>query len=187
MIPRLQTIRWKPSRRFASLVATVNRAASRNRHALARNAGATFLFVLAVAACGDDPLAPQPGIEWMNISVTDIDVRTSAVDVGSVTISAPATGYVVVRFDGNAVASSGDLLVLAASDMSATIRSNDDNVGFMGGGVYQPHSFSHTRVYDVEPGPNTFYAVARNFVVTDGTGRASVYGTLSVAYYARRY
>jgi hypothetical protein len=149
---------------------------------------ASVLAVLAATACGDGPAAPpQPGIEWVNISVTDIDVRTSAVDVGTVTLVAPASGFVVVRFDGNAAASSGDLLALSASDRSATISSNDGNVGVMGDGPFAPQSFSHTRVYEVPAGASTFYAVAWNFVVTEGTGLASVYGTLSATYYARRY
>jgi len=126
-----------------------------------------------------------PGVEWANISQTSIDVRTSTVNLAAITLNAPSAGYVVVRFDGVANASSGDNLILAASNISQTWGSNDGNVGFEGDGNHHP--FSHTRVYAVSAGNNYFYAVAQNYVETSGTGLASIYGTLTATFYPNRY
>jgi hypothetical protein len=43
--------------------------------------------------------------------------------------------------------------------------------------------FSHTRVYDVPVGDHTFYAVVENYFETGGTGKVSVYGSLTVEWF----
>jgi hypothetical protein len=125
----------------------------------------------------------MPGLDWATISQTNIDV-TSTVTLATVTISAPTAGYVVVRFDGRAIADTGDRLVLAASD-DADWHTNDGSVSFNGDD--NNHSFSHTRVYSVSAGSKTFYAVAQNYVDTAGDGKASIYGMLTATFYPNKY
>src|SRR5439155_9509757 len=120
-----------------------------------------------------------PGVEFASVVQTNIDVRTSAVNVGVISMTVPAAGFVVVRFDGNALAAVGDRLVLAASDQSQSWFASEGNVSFNGGGNSDPQPFSHTRVYAVTAGSHTFYAVAQNYVNVGGNGIASVYGMLS--------
>lgn len=144
---------------------------------------------IASSSIGAGDLLQEAGMDWQSISETRIDV-TSAVNVASVTLSVPASGYVVVRFDGNCWADYGDLIVLAASNTSASWTPNDGNVG-----VYQHASlsragqgFSHTRVYTVSGSGNyTYYAVAHNYVETEGNGIASIYGMLTAQYFPTRY
>ena len=128
----------------------------------------------------------MPGVDWATISKSNIDVRSSVVTLATVTISAPCTGYVVVRFDGYAYAATGDGLTLAASDTAAW-GSNDGNVSFYSDNKDYPHPFSHTRVYTVSSGSNTFYAVAQNYTPAGGTGIASIYGTLTATFYPNKY
>lgn len=129
-------------------------------------------------------ISANNGIDWVNIAITNVDVRTNKINAGSVTITAPSIGFVIVRFDGCAFASAGDNLVLAASNVSQTYGINDGNVSFRGDGY--SHPFSHTRVYSVSVGDKTFYAVAYSNVGT-GNGKASIYATLSAVYYPIKY
>jgi hypothetical protein len=95
----------------------------------------------------------------------------------------PSTpGKVIVRFDGHCYTAPGDRIVLAASD-APSWTSNDGNVGVEAiDGDVNHRPFSHTRVYDVAAGSQNFYAVAQNYVETDGDGIASIYGTLTVEF-----
>mgnify|MGYP001210804965 CR=1 FL=1 len=112
---------------------------------------------------------------------TNIDV-SSVTTVAQVTLNAPATGKVIVHFDGLCSSSVGDRIVLAASDtnkwfvddghVSVEVPNTDQN----------SNSFSHTRVYDVTAGSHTFYAVVQNYVETDGSGLASIYGNLTAKF-----
>jgi hypothetical protein len=133
----------------------------------------------------DVDIHDEAGIEWVNISVTNLLV-TSAQNVGVVTMTCPTSGYVLVTFAGQCHADIGDRIVLAASDASADWGPNDGAVT-----VYGTHgrskSFCHTRVYSVSEGTNTFYAVVHNYVDTAGDGRASVYATLTAQFYPTRY
>ena len=131
-------------------------------------------------------LPSAAGLDFVTISLTRIDVRTNgAVVAGTVVVSAPAEGYVLVRFDGFANGDAGDRIVLAASD-NTTWESNDGNVNFNGDG--NPHPFSHTRVYAVTAaGDYTYNAVVHNYVNVAGTGLASVHGILTAQYVPLRY
>lgn len=126
----------------------------------------------------------MPGVDWKTIEKTNIDV-TSTVTVATVSISAPCSGYVVVRFDGRAIADTGDRLLLAASDTETYNFSVDKCVVFEGDG--NNHPFSHTRVYEVTQGAHSFYAGAKNSVNIAGDGKASIYGTLTATFYPNKY
>ncbi len=123
-------------------------------------------------------------VKQKNISATNIDMRSSGVVVlDSIVLNAPENGRVVVRLDGYCVSDSGDRIVLAASNEPRWFA-NDGNVA-----VNAPHTnfkrraFSHTRVYDVTAGLDTFYAVGQNYVDEDGSGIASVYAHLTLEYF----
>ena len=130
----------------------------------------------------------KSGLEWVEISQVGVDIRTTAINVGEVVVSAPSAGYVIVRFDGQACPSTGDRITLAASDTSATWSTNDGNVGVYGDGTTGCKPFSHTRVYTVSSsGDYSYYAVAHNWVDKAGDGLASVYATLTAQYFPVRY
>ncbi len=124
----------------------------------------------------------MPGIDWATINKTDLHARPTAT-VGTVSISAPCSGYVVVRFDGYAIADETDLIVLAASDTTDYGSSRDEKVFVYGDG--RQRSFSHTRVYTVDAVSKTFYALVRND--SGPTGLVSVYGTLTATFYPNKY
>jgi len=121
-------------------------------------------------------------VGFAGISETRIDLIESKV-VGEVTISPSTPGKAVVRFDGECISTAGDIITLAASD-TTTWRPNDDNVSAEAfSKVINTNSFSHTRVYDVAAGTHKFYAIAQNYVKTDGNGVASIYGSLTVKFF----
>ncbi len=72
----------------------------------------------------------------------------------------------------NCYSTPGDLIVLAASD-APSWSVNDGNVGVEALDTdIRINSFSHTRVYNVTAGAQTFYAVAHNYVESDGDGES---------------
>ena len=125
----------------------------------------------------------QPQIWQVPAVAHDVDLRedTSYV-VASITIDAPDTGRVIVRFDGWASSTPGDRIILGASSYPDW-NTNDGNMAlYVFDSLYTVNSFSHSRVYDIEPGTQTFYAVAQNYVDRDGSGFASIDGKLTVEY-----
>ncbi len=122
-----------------------------------------------------------PPVGFQGISRTNINLTNSTI-VGQVTINPPAPGLVVVHFDGQCFSDPGDRIVLAASN-NTSWSPNDGNVSVEAvNSDVNINSFSHTRVYDVSAGSKTFYAIAHNYVETDGSGIASVYGSLTAKF-----
>jgi len=139
----------------------------------------TLLSLLILAS---SPLFGQVLIEAVGISAPNLDVSNSTV-VGQATINPTQAGKVIVRFDGQCYADVGDRIVLAASN-TTNWGVNDGNIGVeVVNGDVDHIPFSHSRVYDVNPGSHTFYAVAHNYVETDGDGLAGIYATLTVEFY----
>ena len=121
-------------------------------------------------------LVGHQGILQSSIDLSD---KTT---VGQVTLNPTTSGKVIVHFDGKCVSDPGDRIVLAASN-TTTWEVNDGNVGVEAiDSDLKRNSFSHTRVYDVSAGSQTFYAVAHNSVETEGNGVASIYGTLTALF-----
>ncbi|MDO8368967.1 MAG: T9SS type A sorting domain-containing protein [Saprospiraceae bacterium] len=117
------------------------------------------------------------------ISKTNISLRGNAVVLGQVTINAPSAGKVILRFDGHCLSSEGDRIVLAASQ-TTNWGPNDECVELEAANVdVNSNAFSHTRAYDVPAGDQTFYAVAQNFFEMDGSGTASIYGSLTAEWF----
>ncbi|HJW30761.1 MAG TPA: T9SS type A sorting domain-containing protein, partial [Saprospiraceae bacterium] len=127
-------------------------------------------------------LHAQTDIYAQPINHTGINLRGGATNLGSLTIDFPTGGYVVVHFDGECYASIGDRIVLAASD-NGNWGVNDGSIAVENSMSGFGRPFSHTRVYAVNPGQHTYYAVGQNSIETDGSGRADIYGTLTVEYY----
>jgi len=120
-------------------------------------------------------------VAFAGINRTGVNL-TNVTSVGTVTINPSVSGKAIVRFDGFCVSTPGDRIVLAASN-TTNWGINDGNVNIEAiNSDLNTKTFSHTRVYDVSPGSRTFYAVAQNYAETDGTGIASVYGSLTVQF-----
>lgn len=122
-------------------------------------------------------------VDMEGISETNIDL-TSETTLGQVTIRPTTSGKAIVRFDGSCISDVGDRIILAASDNTSWgVDDGSTSVEAINSDV-NVNSFSHTRVYDVSAGikSKTFYAVAQNYVETDGTGKASIYGSLTVEF-----
>jgi hypothetical protein len=147
--------------------------------------------VFAISSCGDDdpaPTAPNtPAAKvqvWhQGIQQTGVDMEGAPVVLAQQAIDVTTSGKVLVQFDGQCLSSDGDRIVLAASntptwganDGGTAAEAYDSDVNFT--------SFSHSRVYTIAAGSHTFYAVGENYVETDGTGVASVYGSLTVKFF----
>ena len=127
-------------------------------------------------------LHAQNNIYSQYINQPGINLRGGVVELGSINAEFPSDGYVVVHFDGECYASVGDRIVLAASN-NGEWSSNDGNVGIENSMPGFGRPFSHTRTYAVTAGAHTYYAVGQNFVETDGSGIATIYGTLTVEYF----
>lgn len=120
-------------------------------------------------------------LESQSFSTSWTDVTTTT-DFAQVTINPSSSGKAIVHFDGACASDVGDRIVLAASD-ALFWQPNDGNVNVEVPNTDQNHnSFSHTRVYPVTSGSHTFYALAQNYVETDGDGNAAISGILTVEF-----
>ena len=107
----------------------------------------------------------------------------STTTLGTATLThAGSAGKVIVNFNGNCVSDPGDRIVLSASNTTSW-GTDDGNVGCEAVDAdVNRRPFSHTRVYDVVAGTDMFYAVAQNWVETEGDGEASIYGKLTAQF-----
>jgi len=101
----------------------------------------------------------------------------------SLTMDTPVSGKVLVRFDGKCVSSYGDLMFFAASNTPTWGDYDGSSSNEVIDNDLNRFSFAHVRMYDVEPGSHTFYAVVENFYEVYGNGFASIYGSLTVQFY----
>ncbi len=141
-----------------------------------------YLLSIFFLPCTCISLLAQNHVYTQSINHTAITLRGGSIDLGEISATFPSSGYVVVHFDGECYAAVGDLIVLAASD-NGNWGANDGQVSVETSKPDFGRPFSHTRVYSVDAGSHTFYAVAQNTVEMDGTGIASIYGTLTVEYF----
>ncbi len=140
------------------------------------------LFIVLCLPFLSVDLQAQSNIYSQSINQPALNLRTGVITLGSINATFPKDGYVVVHFDGECYASVGDLIVVAASN-SGDWQSNDGNVSIETSKAGFGRPFSHTRVYSVTAGAQTYSALAQNYVETDGSGIASIYGTLTVEYF----
>ncbi|MEM6722936.1 MAG: T9SS type A sorting domain-containing protein [Bacteroidota bacterium] len=118
-----------------------------------------------------------------DIELNNLNIRGQPVTLAQIDLTADQSGSVYVRFDGYAILTPGDRVIVAASD-EPDWNSFSGSVGleaFDADGNRRP--FSHSRVYQINPGDHTFYAVAENAVEEEGSGFASFFGRLTVKYY----
>jgi hypothetical protein len=142
----------------------------------------SFVFYICMLYAASGMLYAQTNLYSQYINQPSINLRGSAIELGNITADFPSEGYVVVHFDGECYASVGDLIVVAASSFVGWVT-NDGNVSIETSKQGFGRPFSHTRVYPVTAGTHTFYAVGQNFVETEGSGIATIYGTLTVEYF----
>ena len=138
----------------------------------------TVVFALAAMSAGAQSLVWQTGIIQ-----TNVNLRGAPVVMGIVSAAIPSAGKVVVRFDGQCISDSGDRIIIAASN-THNWSTDDGNEGIQVANAAQgQRSFSHSRVYSVTAGTDSFYAVAENYVDQNGSGLASIYGSLTVEFF----
>lgn len=120
---------------------------------------------------------------FTGISTPNTYMRGSPVTLAMLTLNPVKTGKALVVFDGLCISTTGDRIVLAASN-TPDWGVNDGSVGVEARNTdVNQNSFCHTRVYNVTAGPKTYYAIGENYVETAGTGSAYVYGSLSAIIY----
>jgi hypothetical protein len=138
----------------------------------------SFFCLLSLSAM----LHAQPIIYSQSIIQPSVNLRAGTVELGSITATFPTGGHVVVHFDGECYAAVGDRINLAATG-TGDWTANDGHVAIENSKPGFGRPFSHTRVYPVTAGSHTYYAVGQNAVETDGTGVATIYGTLTVEFF----
>ena len=117
------------------------------------------------------------------INQSSVDLEGAPVTMGQIDVNIPEAGKVLVTYDGLCAGSPGDLLVMAASDTEGWLpNAGNVNVEAISSDLNY-NNFSHSRVYDVTAGLNSFYAVAENYVELDGDGIGYNYGSLTVTYF----
>lgn len=129
-------------------------------------------------------LSAQVQVQQADVIVSNTNLRqTNAVVLQQVAFPLHPAGTFVVRFDGTCYADSGDRMVMAASH-TRDWYANDGNVSIeVANPSTESRSFSHTRIYTLAAGTDTFFAVGQNYVRTSGSGIASVYGSLTVEFW----
>ncbi|MCW5908315.1 MAG: T9SS type A sorting domain-containing protein [Chitinophagales bacterium] len=128
------------------------------------------------------PDAGNAEVEYQVVSQS-ANLRGAPVTLATINFNAPSAGKAVVTFDGYCVSSAGDRIILAASniadwgvnDGASSVEAFDSDIN--------SNSFSHSRTYTVAAGSNTFYAVGENYVETDGSGSASIYGNFTLKFF----
>ena len=115
------------------------------------------------------------------VVVTDQNLRDSVLVAGRIDLDFPVDGKVFLQFDGEAYGDPGDRIFLAANTYPDW-EPNNGNVSIRSNITGEGKCFSHTQTFPVTAGPNSFYAVAHNYVDAGGNGIASVYGTFSVEF-----
>lgn len=113
----------------------------------------------------------------------NIPVEGGPVPFSALTINAPEAGKVLLRFDGKCVSSFGDLMYFAASNNLSWEQFDGSTSNEVIDNDLNRFSFSHAKVYEVQPGSHTYYAIAENAIETYGNGFASIYGSLTAVYY----
>lgn len=129
------------------------------------------------------PLASRAQSQLYAVPVVAVDqyLRDSVHVIGRLDLDFPQDGKVFVQFDGEGFGDTLDRIILAAN-IYPDWDTNDGNVSFVSNTKGEGNCFSHTRTFSVTAGQHSFYAVAHNYVDIEGSGIASVFGTLSVEY-----
>ena len=139
---------------------------------------------LVCLSCICSSVFSQPIVKQQVVSLTAGNLRVNqTVVLQTIIFNQHAAGTAVVRFDGTCFADSGDLIVIAASHVNDwLVNYGNEGIEVAGNGS-NSRSFSHTQVYTVPAGTDTFYAVAQNYVNEGGSGIASIYGNLTVEFF----
>ncbi len=138
-----------------------------------------FLFSFILLGLGSINAQQENSfVSSIPIVVTNADLSTDVV-LGELTINPTIAGKVIVTFNGQCIGDGEDKIIAAASN-STSWGSNEGHVLLsIHNNDQDNRSFSHTMVYNVEAGSNTFYAIGR---LWSGTGLTSFYGALTVEF-----
>ncbi len=136
-----------------------------------------LLLILSLYLCAHTGIAQR--LSWQfDFDHQDVNVRLDTPYQLSVqTVDIPGNGYIVAKIEGECKSTWGDRIVFAVSD-NKWWSSNFGNVGINVVDSNFINNFSHTMVYKVSKGQQTFYALAHNFVDRDGSGIASTVGRM---------
>ncbi len=122
-------------------------------------------------------------VGFIGVSKINVNLRGPVAVLGQININPTTAGTAVVHFDGRCISDPGDRIILAASNTTDyEVNDGHSSVEALNNNINH-NSFSHTRVYNVTAGSHTFYALGHNYVETDGSGIASVYGSLTVKFF----
>ncbi|MCC6411568.1 MAG: T9SS type A sorting domain-containing protein [Saprospiraceae bacterium] len=176
-------ISFSHSRLYPVQTGTHDFYAMAERYLETQGNGKIYVYATLCATYFPNNVAGQPQVFQHNVDQSDVLAWNNTKVVGQVGFTAPASGKVMVRLDGTCVSTPGDRIFLAATNgASWDMQSGSVSVEAISNELlYNP--FSHSRIFDVDPGFNLFYGVVSNMVETDGSGTASVYGSLTVVYY----
>lgn len=143
-----------------------------------------YFFLISFSLLGCLPTLFAQTVAFARVNQVNLNLRGNPVVVGQVTITPPANGKVILRFDGHCLSSEGDRIILAASETNLW-GPNDGNVQVQAASAdVNSNTFSHTRSFGVDGGePTTFYAVAQNAEKMNGTGTATIYGSLTAEWF----
>ncbi len=122
-------------------------------------------------------------VAFQGFSQPGVDLNDHFVILTSVSLDAPGPGKVLVDLDGDMTSDPGDFIELGASD-GLTLPENDGNVTLQAvDDDLNRNCFAHSRVYSVNAGHHTFYALGKSFSNNPGSGIANIYGELLARYF----
>ncbi|HJW29033.1 MAG TPA: T9SS type A sorting domain-containing protein, partial [Saprospiraceae bacterium] len=129
------------------------------------------------------PNSGNTKLAFQNIAQPNVDLNDHFVTLSTVTLDPTGPGVVQVDFDGELISDAGDFIELGASnttdlplnDGNILLQANDNDVN--------RNSFAHSRVYQVDAGHYTFYALGKSFSGNPGSGIATIYGELTARYF----
>lgn len=140
-----------------------------------------FYALLIICSSIGLRLHAQSSVYSLPIDVTDMYMRDSVRVLGKMDLEFPVDGTVFIQFDGQGTGSAKDRIIMAAN-IYPDWDTNEGNVNFYSTVDNESHCFSHTRIFPVTAGQHSFYAVGHNYVDIEGTGIASIHGTLYVEF-----
>lgn len=144
--------------------------------------------ISASAAIAASKITGLPGVEYAALS--DLSgLTTTLTSLGSITVSCPATGYVVVMVNANAVFGGDNTVAEVGIGTSASSMVRYAREGNLDGATTNraTHSFGVTYVTSVAAGDVTFYALAIK-ESSFSTNVVNLFGiTITAMYFPVRY
>ena len=156
-------------------------------YAVAENAtemnGSGDIAIYASLTVSFYPDAGNVTVDYVPIYSPAVSLSNGPVDLGMLNLNAMTDGNVLVHFDGICESDTGDRIILAASDTTDyTSGSGSVEIEAWSTNVNE-NPFAHSKAYAVTAGSHAFHAVGDNDFETDGTGDATIYGSLLAIFF----